>query len=334
MAKKAKLVLRAILVASVVGLIWVMVSRADLPSVWNSLSNITGSQMIGLLALMLLYTWASASQLKSVLCDHGVRLRVLALVAIQFISGFYSTVLPGGALAGVTSTWWRLLRSSRDGMAAGLTIVFLRLLDVTCLGLLCVIGAWMDNVIATPAIRGLLLAVLACTLAGIGVMMRPPMRIAGVSLLRDYVISNLPLASLQTAAARIADSLDAAETISRRGFAQAILWGLVLHVFGLLTWSLMIRSVNIDLSLFTIFWTYSFKGFIQLLPLPLGGIGVREGGLILLLSAYGVASDDVLALGLVALALTAASAAIGGICEACIVTFRPQAFYANDKQGA
>jgi len=64
-------------------------------------------------------------------------------------------------------------------------------------------------------------------------------------------------------------------------------------------------------------WVRSVVVLITVLPISIGGLGVREGALVFTLQAYGVASHEALALAILIFATTIlAPGLLGGILEA------------------
>ena len=205
-------------------LLGLLLSCVDVRIVWEGLLRVSPLYMGLLVALFLLFTWVSAAQLRAILSGSTRALRVAHLAVVQLISGFYSTIMPAGAIAGMAATWWRLFQSSRQGVDVGLTILFLRLLDFSFLVLLCVVSAWGDHVIATANVRIILIIILAGTILAIAAMIHPRVRLLGTHMLRAKFVPHLPGSRLPTIALRVANALDSATAVSRSTLAIATIW--------------------------------------------------------------------------------------------------------------
>lgn len=91
--------------------------------------------------------------------------------------------------------------------------------------------------------------------------------------------------------------------------------GISFIVQGLATWQVIFLGLALEL---TVPW-YAYLVVVPLvtlltmLPLSLNGIGVREGGLMLLLAAYGVTREQAIGLGMAWFALSVGIGLIGGV---------------------
>lgn len=72
-------------------------------------------------------------------------------------------------------------------------------------------------------------------------------------------------------------------------------------------------GLGIEISFIALIWIMSLVSLLQMLPVSISGIGVREGTLILLLSQYGIASSKALAFSLIIFGITILMGLIGGI---------------------
>jgi uncharacterized membrane protein YbhN (UPF0104 family) len=82
-------------------------------------------------------------------------------------------------------------------------------------------------------------------------------------------------------------------------------------VFVLLGWGLHLPVAAISMA-----WIRSFTVLVTVLPISIGGIGVREGVLVYIMQTYGVPAPDALALSLLVFATTIlAPGLVGGVIE-------------------
>jgi len=94
-----------------------------------------------------------------------------------------------------------------------------------------------------------------------------------------------------------------------------ILLAIVRHAVGIVSFWILALSLGISLSFLTIGWIRVVLHAIMNVPITLGGIGVREGSLVLLLKEYGVSGGDAVALAFLLVVLTLVQNSTGGILE-------------------
>jgi uncharacterized membrane protein YbhN (UPF0104 family) len=84
-------------------------------------------------------------------------------------------------------------------------------------------------------------------------------------------------------------------------------------VWSLAFWCLALAAGLNQLAFPTVLLILAVVSFAQFIPLSINGWGVREGALILLLSAYGVPGEQALLLSLLVAVVNLAVAALGGL---------------------
>ena len=79
---------------------------------------------------------------------------------------------------------------------------------------------------------------------------------------------------------------------------------------------LLAMALNINISFLNIGWVRSVIIIFTTLPISFSGVGLREGGFIVLLGTYGVPSEEALALAFLVFATVLFLAGVGGLMEA------------------
>ena len=79
---------------------------------------------------------------------------------------------------------------------------------------------------------------------------------------------------------------------------------------------LLAMALNINISFINIGWVRSVIIIFTTLPISFSGVGLREGGFIVLLGTYGVPGEEALALAFLVFATVLFLAGIGGLIEA------------------
>jgi len=94
---------------------------------------------------------------------------------------------------------------------------------------------------------------------------------------------------------------------------KAVIFGILFQLSGVIIIMLMARGIQIRTPFADLCWIYGIVSIAILLPLTIGGIGVREGTFIGILGQLGVASEKALALSLMIFGIQIFGALIGGI---------------------
>lgn len=236
-------------------------------------------------------------------------------LGINLAAVFYGLILPGG-----NATGWavRLLRISAGpgGVAAAILVLATDRALATAAG--AGIGSLTDGLLGGPASIGVSLTFLGVTAA------------AGVlawALLTSRLDELLARARRLPGVGGLVPPSGRRGRLPRRTAPQIVLAGLglslVLHVLGVAIWAWLASSLGIGVGVLTIAWVRSAGLIAGLLPITVGGLGLREGTVVYLLMTFGVGGADALSLSLVAFAVTVlAIGAIGGLCEAVRLLLR------------
>jgi hypothetical protein len=86
-------------------------------------------------------------------------------------------------------------------------------------------------------------------------------------------------------------------------------------MLGAAVLALLARNLGIDLPLADWAWIFGLVSLAVLVPLSIGGIGLREGALVGSLALLGVAGGKALALSFGVFAIALAGAMTGALCE-------------------
>jgi glycosyltransferase 2 family protein len=97
---------------------------------------------------------------------------------------------------------------------------------------------------------------------------------------------------------------------------ENLILGIVYQIIGILTFYLLARSLHLGISFFDWSWIVAALSLAILLPLTIGGLGIREGALIGLLQFYGAQTETAVGISLAVFFLMLILAAIGGILAA------------------
>jgi hypothetical protein len=222
-----------------------------------------------------------AWQLQWALRAHGVSIRLNRLLAINLVTVFYSLALPG-ELAGGGIGWLKLREEGSDGAVALVAIMVARMANLI---LLFGVGGvfWLvDGQMLDYRFAVFLVAVLVSIGAAYWLVSRGA-----------RILSCLPLPQrLQPSWHRFLEALTALRGLPARYMIALLVLAAVLNLCGVASHIVFARAVGLTMSVWTIGWIRSAVLILGLLPLSIGGFGIREGSLIFLLHAYGASPEQ------------------------------------------
>jgi len=218
----------------------------------------------------------------------------------RFFEGmFFSLCLPT-SIGGDVVKAYRLAASTHGRLLAGCTVLADRLTGLAALG-----------VLAGAALIG----------KNNSLQLIPTLAIGAVLLLAVLGALWLGTRSLNSLLAIFPAEHPARHLISRllpyqrqpNLMPRAVGWSLIVQMGGCLAVALISRSIGVDLPLIVWFTVVPLVALAMVLPISISGVGVREGGLALLLAPSGVPTEQAVAIGLLWFLTSIVGGLIGGI---------------------
>ena len=279
--------------------------------VFQALTRVNLAAFALALALMLASRWLMAFRMSFITTRQALSLSTFEIFKIGLMSTFYGLFLPGQMAAGAVR-WYLLARKDRKAVEAASAIALSRVSDMASLALIGLGAAWWAPAGSVPAAVLWAFAALALILlASYTALIVPHATRAFLAAARCLMLLRIPL--LQRGLARITASL------ARFHFLplglQLELWGLSLVCHGLdaLAVYFLAAALGLDLAFVTCVWLKSFVAFLTMLPIAFHGIGVRDGAFILLLTPFGIAQADAVALSFLVLATILIMSLLGAV---------------------
>jgi len=218
----------------------------------------------------------------------------------RFFEGqFFSLCLPT-SIGGDVVKAYRMAATTRGRVLAGCTILADRLAGLSALGVIAV----------TALIRNQASLTLLPTLL-IGSML-----LAAVLLPATMIISRLDrIAQFLPSHPGVQGIVAGLLPYQRRPelFASAIAWSLLVQMGGALVVDAVGRSIGTDLPISVWLAAVPLVALAMVVPISIGGVGIREGGLVVLLAPHGVSKEKAVAIGLLWFLVTIVCGLVGGV---------------------
>lgn len=235
------------------------------------------------------------------------------LTRLNFVGQFYAIVLPG-QLAGEVVKAWRLAKGRANAAHLAASVVVDRIVGTIALLLVASGGAALSPQHLPQVIWGLFLIAtfaLICSLLAL--------QIPAVYRFASQRIARLENAGPRSAtiAASLHRLLLAWHEFGGAGgrLTASLLLGIVFQMFVVCIYALLADNLQITLALADWAWIAGIASLAVLLPVSIGGIGLREGALLGCLRYLHIDGERAIALSLGIFALMLFGALIGGILE-------------------
>lgn len=275
--------------------------------------------LLSVFAVLAFHVMGSA-QTRAIIRRQQIGLTIPAIFRINLITAFYSLFLPG-TLAGGAIRWYYFSREPGKGAPALAAIAFNRVLDTCTLvlvGLVCFAldrARNEDTISASVLLGGAGLALLGSLLC-----LHPGLQAQVAKIAANR---HLP-AIVQGQAERFVNALSTYGSNDPRFHATVLFLAVSRHGIGIFGILLLATAMGLDLSFTTIGWFRAVLTLLLMLPISLGGFGVRELSFVGLLQPLGVAPAAAIGFSVLLLARNALVALIGGAIELDRVLRREQ----------
>lgn len=265
----------------------------------------------------LLSQWIGAIRLRLAARTQGLGVTVREAFSINLSAVFYGLFLPGGSVTGWAVRLIRMSRQKADVGAAVLALASDRLCATASLAMIGLVADPLLGSRAGAALLALLAAVAATTaLLAVGLFGLLPFKIAPM-------LRRVWAARWMRSPAPTLDRLNGGTRVV--ALTSAMVLSLCMHIIGVAIWFVLARALGIDLNVLVIAWVRSAAMVVALLPVSIGGLGLREGAAIYLLSFFGVTPADALSLSLAVFAATVLGVGlVGGAGEAWRLSALPR----------
>ena len=297
-----------------VGLLLVIFRSVPFSAIWSSLRQAHPWDVAAGLLLAGPITVIGAIRLQLLLSSIGIPLPLGHVLRINLTSTFYSLVLPGFLSTGVLR-WYRLNQAGSPAAHTFAVLLLSRLIETTIV-LVSGLTFWLLE--GMPGDERVMVPLFAALFLGLGAVYLIGFNRATAERLRTSLTIGRTAwvwASVREPLLAVVDAIrDLGHPLARRR-VTVIGISLVGHLLGILLFLFFARGLDIALSLPAAGYTRSMLLLAGMLPLSIGGFGVREGGMILLLAPYAVAPPQAVALAFLLLGRDLIGIGVGGWLE-------------------
>lgn len=294
-------------------LAWLL-SRVDLAEVGAAITRASPLAIVLATLTSFVGNVVIAFRLRVLLAAQGVRARATQTLAINLAAFFYNLFLPVGGVGVAALRLQRLSQHSRGRFTAALTaMVCDRLAAIASLGVVG-LGFWLTD--PHPKPTGSLLVLLLGT-ATVASLLAPRAVPHEVRRFVRELTAGAAGTWWSAALHRLSSALGSVARIPPQALLRILGISILAQLPGALVFVWLGWGLDLPVAPVSMAWIRSLTVLVTVLPISIGGIGVREGTLIYVLQTFGVPAPDALALSILVFATTIlAPGLLGGAIEA------------------
>jgi len=256
-----------------------------------------------------LYAWQTMLALK----HHGIPLTTTRALVINTISGFYNLFLPGGLSGGIVK-WYKLSKPSGKRAEVFAAIFFLRFINTIFILSFGLVGFIIDNPVGSRFLFWVSLF-FCCGLFTFYICFFSKRFIIFMEAILNHTQLRIP-SFFRNGLHKVFNSLTGYRSLSFEEIFKILLVPLINQFFTILFLIAVARAIDLRIPVFALFWIWSMVYIIQLIPVSISGLGLREGALVYLLPFYGVDPARAMLFSLIIFSFSVLGDLIGGILEA------------------
>jgi glycosyltransferase 2 family protein len=296
------------------GLLFLIFRSVPFSAIWSSLSQAHPGDVIVGLVLAVPIMIIAGLRLQLLLGSVGVPVSLREVLRINLTSSFYGLMLPGFLSTGVLR-WYRLHRAGSSGAHTFAVLLLNRLIETTIVVFSALLFWLVDGM---PGDERVMVPLFAALLLGLGAAYLIGFNRATAKWFRAFLTGRgaaLTPAPVKQPLLALVDAIHDLGHPLGRSRARVLTLSAVSHLLGILLFLFFAWGLDILLSFSAVGYTRSMLLLAGMLPFSIGGFGVREGGMILLLRPYGVSAERAVALALLLLGRDLIGIAVGGWLE-------------------
>ena len=295
-----------------IGALAFVVVRSDAQGLLEALRNTRVAYLPLAAAASFSVTWLMAYRWRAILAARAVRFKTRRLFVYYLIGIFFTSFVPGGGVSGDVARLIYVDREVRDKSLVLSTLVYERLIGVFTLLLLGLAATLMTRASRqTDAMIYLSELILALAFVAILTLMTEYVSSRLARLIRK-IGQRLGTVRVAEAAARTLESISAF-----RRDPTLLLKTSLISVLIRIVWTLgcyvVSWAMGLPLGLLTLFAFISLVDLVRLMPISVGGLGVREWIVIVLFGSIGISREQALTFSLLAFAPIYLNAIVGGV---------------------
>lgn len=286
-----------------VGLLLLLVWKIGWRETWETLKQADARYLLAAWGIYLFSMVLRAYRWQVLLRIQKLEAPLSRLTWLYFVGTFFNTVLPTG-FGGDVVRMYELTKHSHQGTESVGTVLADRLCGFVVLFIMACLALPFSYRLIPPVVSAFIVSITLLTLLGLSMV------------LSDRVwkwFSRLSLLKWGLGKPRVQQFRTSIAAYRTRDIGGALVASLVFNLLLMVLNYLVALGLGISISPWYFFIFVPIIAFLLTLPVSFSGLGVREGGYILLFGQAGVSSSLAFALSLCVYATAVATGLVGGL---------------------
>ena len=301
-------------------LVWYLLMKIDISKVVRAFVGADLTWLLTGCIVIILIRILMAWQLKMVVQHQDVDLTIARAFAINLITGFYGLILPGDMSAGIMR-WHKLSKPSGKRAEVLAALVFLRLINSTVILLFGIIALLIDNPFDNAVVSLAAIAFLAGMIVIYSSIFSERVAVRIERCFRDPFPGMAPF--IWEKLRRVWSALAQYRVLSKSNLVKITSVSLLNLFSSIALFLILAKALHLTIPIIALVWIRAMVLIIQLIPVSIAGLGIREGALVFILPIYGISPPDAMAFSLLFFGLIIVIGLVGGILEANEVLIEP-----------
>jgi uncharacterized membrane protein YbhN (UPF0104 family) len=285
------------------GLLLLLVWKVGWRETWETLRQADARYLLLAWGIYLFSMVVRAYRWHVLLRIQNLMTPMSTLISLYFIGTFFNSVLPTG-FGGDVVRMYELTKHSKHGTESVSTVLVDRLCGFVVLFVMAVLALPFSYRLIPPAVSILIVGITVLTLVGIGLALS--------DTVWDWLVC-LPLLKRLLASPRVVNFRVSIRANRTRSIGGALVASLAFNVLLMVMNYVIATALGVSISPWYFLIFIPIISFLLTLPVSFSGLGVREGGYILLFGQAGVPSSLAFAMSLCVYAVAVATGLIGGL---------------------
>ena len=285
------------------GLLLLLLWKVGWRETWETLSGGDFRYLLAAWGLYLFSMVIRAYRWQVLLLIQGLRAPLSKLISLYFIGTFFNTVLPTG-LGGDVVRMYELSKHSSQGTESVSTVLVDRLCGFLVLFAMASIALIFSYRLVPPLVSATIIVIALASISGVWMA------------LSETVwkwLQRVPLLSWLLQERKVQEFHVSIQAYRTYAISRALLASLAFNILLMVLNYLIALAFGIRISPLYFLVFVPIISFLLTVPISFGGLGVREGGYVLLFAQAGVPNNLALAMSLCVYAMTVATGLLGGL---------------------
>lgn len=263
--------------------------------------------------LYLFCRYIMAYQSKIVLINQGIKFSTFRIFIINIESSFYDLFIPGGVGSSAVK-WYKFSKPEGKRVQAFTSITVIRLINILIMIVIGVFALLLKNPFNSFSLNVVItILIISMVFFRLAIFNKK-----GSNFIEKFLNNFLRFIPefFSEKVMKLRGSFNKLRSLSDRDILLIVFVSIFLHLLNSFIFFVISRSININLSGLVIGWITSTVLLINMIPVSISGLGVREGSLLFLLDKYYIPDSEALAFSFIIFGIGTIVSLVGGVIEA------------------